>query len=144
MITGILDGNGNRTNQVLLTGTNRYWDPLLNAGAGGIDSAAIGDDVDRQIFIDGLAYRIQGIVLNPLSPPYNISGPSAMQWIVTLERVFEGAASLNINTNTIFPQHAHAVGAEYIGAPFRWEEPTQLVWLGDGQDKCLPTYPIVC
>jgi len=144
MITGILDGNGNRTNQVLLTGTNRYWDPLLNAGAGGIDTAAIGDDVDRQIFIDGLVYRIQGIVLDPLSPPYSISGPSAMQWIVTLERVFEGAASLNANTNTIFPQHAHAVGAEYVGAPFRWEEPTQLVWLGDEQDNCLPTYPIVC
>ncbi len=144
MMTGILDANGNRTNQMLLTGTDRYWDPLLNAGAGGIDLAAIADDVDRQIFIGGLAYRIQGIILDPLSPPYSVSGPSLMQWIVTLERVFEGAASIDPITNTVFPQHAHAVGAEFIGAPFRWEEPTQLVWLGDGQNKCLPTYPIKC
>ena len=144
MITGILDSSGVPTNQVLITGTNRYW----NVSPAGLDQSAIDGDVGRQIFIAGIAYAIQDIQKDQNSPPYSVNTTDPeMNWIVTLERLFEGQVNTDANTGEIFPQYPFAVGAEIIGAPFRWEEPTNLVWLGDytGDHKdCLPTYPIRC
>jgi hypothetical protein len=56
-----------------------------------------------------------------------------MEWIITLERVFEGK---------IDGVYKHAIGAKYVGSPFYFELPTNLVWIGDYDNKCLPCYPL--
>lgn len=133
---GILDAAGDKTNQILISGTDRYWNAM--AAPAKQDASAINDDVGRQIWIDGVAYEIQDIAQ---SAPGN-----TQDWIVTLDRPFEGEADLD-QAGHVFPRHNYAVGAKIVGAPFRWEEPTNLVWLGDnfGDHKhCLPTYPVEC
>jgi hypothetical protein len=141
MVIGVLDPiTSVKTNEVIIKGTNRYWHML----SGAPDISAISEDIGRQIFIDGIAYVIQSI--SQASPAPSIANP-LMNWRVKLERVFEGAVNVNPTDNSIFPQYPFAVGAEVIGSPFQWEEPTGLVWLGDyeGDHKdCLPTYPIEC
>lgn len=136
------------TSQVLLRESDRYWDGI----AGGLDFDAIETDVNREIYIGGIAYRIQDIVQNPGSPAYDPAAPGpTMEWIVTLDRTFEGVGNGNTNPNgpVTLTQYLHAIGAEFVGAPFRWQEPTNLVWLGD-QSKagkpnfCLPEYPVKC
>lgn len=140
MITGILNGT-TKTNKVLITGTNRYWDGSIGVNA--INQSAIDNDVGRQIFINGIAYATQGIAKQPSSPPYSSSTLAPMMnWVVTLDRIFEGEANFDPLDNSISPQYPFAVGAEIIGAPFRWEEPTNLVWLGDYKNNAmgLPDY----
>lgn len=144
-----LGSTATTTRKLKIIGTNRYW----NVSTGAQDAAAIADDVDRQIFIDAIAYRIQDIELaiELSDPTYSVSGDK-LNWIVTLERDFEG--EFPPNTNGDIREYNYAIGAEFIGAPFRWEEPTNLVWLGnttreDGNGKlvpnlCLPDYPVKC
>jgi hypothetical protein len=150
IVTAIVDNiAGLPTSQILLSQTDRYWDSAISA----YDYDAIDYDENREIFIDGIAYRIQQIASDPNSLAFDplALGPT-MQWIITLDRTFEGVGNNNSNPNgpVTLKEYAHAIGAEYVGAPFRWQEPTNLVWLGDGKDargnpsKCLPNYPVVC
>jgi ribosomal protein S9 len=115
--------------EVLLKGTDLYW----NVFTASVDDDAIELDTEREIFIDGIGYRIIDIRLAPQSPPFDPSGASSMEWIITLERVFEGK---------IDGVYKHAIGAKYVGSPFYFELPTNLVWIGDYDNKCLPCYPL--
>lgn len=137
-VTGIFDQTQSlpaMTNQVLLTGSDAYRD--VN---GTVDSGAIDADLNRYIYVDGKRYVIADIVPDPAANP-----PSSTQdsWIITLDRVFEGAATLD-QSNSVFPSHPFAVGALLVGAPFAWTEPTNLVWIGDTENECLPCYPVEC
>ena len=117
------------TREVYLKGTDLYW----NQFTGAVDSHALDLDKDREIFIEGIGYRIINIRLADGSPPYDPTSGSDMVWIVLLERAFEG------KTDGVYK---HAIGAKYIGAPFFFELPTNLVWIGDHDNKNLPTYPV--
>jgi hypothetical protein len=117
------------TSEVLLKGTDLYWDVILNV----VDQDATDLDIEREIFIDGIGYKIIDIRLSPQSPPFDPTDPSSMEWIITLERVFEG---------TTAGVYKHAIGAKYVGSPFFFELPTNLVWIGDYDNKCLPYYPL--
>jgi hypothetical protein len=55
-----------------------------------------------------------------------------MQWRVTLDRPYEGAAGYKLK---------YAVGAKFIGAPWIVTVPTNLVWLKN-DTYCLPCYPL--
>jgi hypothetical protein len=133
-IEGIFDA-GALTHQVLLTGTDAYWDYSF----GSVDSAKINADKNRYIYIDGEKYVIANIEPDP-----NAMANPQTQWIITLDRIFEGAATLDSTTNTVFPNHAFAIGALLVGAPFTWVEWTNMVWIGDQENKCLPCYPVKC
>jgi len=123
------------THQVLLTDNSTYW----NVGGAAVDTGAINADLNRYVYIDGKRYVIAAIVPDPSSPP----NPTQTCWIITLERVFEGAATLDQN-NVVFPSHAHAIGPLLVGAPFTWTEWTNMVWIGDIKNECLPCYPVNC
>jgi hypothetical protein len=56
-----------------------------------------------------------------------------MEWIITPEQVFEG------KTDGVYK---HAIGAKYVGSPFFFVLPTNLVWIGDYDNKCLTCYPL--
>lgn len=118
---------------VTIKGSDRYRDP---ANPSHPSKVAVDLDIDREIYIDLAVYRIAGIAKSSDSsaPPYNPSNPDQMWWEITLERDFEGDAT---------KQHKYAVGAKFIGAPFLFELPTELVWAGAHGD-CLPCYPILC
>jgi hypothetical protein len=115
--------------EVLLKGTDLYW----NLFTASVDDDAIELDIEREIFIDGIGYKIIDIRLAPQSPPFHPSGAPSMEWIITLERLFEGK---------IDGVYKHAIGAKYVGSPFYFELPTNLVWIGDYDNKCLPCYPL--
>ena len=70
-----------------------------------------------------------------LKPVANLNGVvDNKNWEVELDRDYEG--KLN---KTPF----HAVGARFVGAPFLFEVPTDLVW-ATADDTCLPCYPVEC
>jgi len=144
-------------NRVILKGSDRYWDPLGNT----LNQTAIDSDTNREIFIDGLRYRIVAInsKIDPALPAYyDAAAPTydatassqTMWWDITLSRPLEAEVTVDSTTGEILPNFAYAIGAEYVGAPFRWQEPTNLVWLGDQfksdgtQSFCLPEYPVKC
>jgi hypothetical protein len=150
MLTGYLPtgSTSTTTRKVKIIGTNRYWKLT-----GGLDVPARDDDIGRQIFIGAISYRIQAIVqASDTQDPIDTTLGQKMNWIVTLERDFEGEFIPDDNGD--IREYKYAVGAEFIGAPFRWEEPTNLVWLGnttkiDGngnevRNLCLPDYPVKC
>lgn len=141
VITSIVNASNNNANtsQVLITGSDRYWD-ILGAT---VDQNAINLDLNREIYIDGIAYCITDIKLDPSSPPFSPTAGSDMQWIVSLNRLFEGEAFAD-PTIGVLKQYNYAIGAKYIGAPFLFELPTNLIWVGDHENKCLPCYPIEC
>ncbi len=131
---------------VLLKGSDRYWDPFAIAE----NFTAINNDVGREIYIDGLQYRIVSIALDANSPVYDpTSSEQTMWWKITLNRPFEFDGQNDLTLTSSIPDFAYAIGAEFIGAPFRWQEPTNLVWIGDqmkdgAPNFCLPTYPVKC
>ncbi|MBN8500702.1 MAG: hypothetical protein J0M19_06090 [Sphingomonadales bacterium] len=138
-----IPGSPKLTNVVRLEGSDRYWDPLAGT-LGALNQAAIDNDTGREIFIDGVRYRIVSIALSsdPLAPAYDPAATSqTMWWDITLDRPLEAKVTID-NSGNIFPDFAYAIGAAYVGAPFRWQEPTNLVWLGDADDGRLPEYPI--
>jgi hypothetical protein len=115
---------------VTIKGSDRYWDPLLQA----VDPNAIAVDLDREIIIDTIMYRIIAIGPNSNSPSFNVLHPNSMWWDITLDRPSEGTPATNL---------PYAVGAKYIGAPWIVTVPTNLIWLKN--DKyCLPCYPLTC
>lgn len=138
-INSIVDTANNNTNQVLIIGSDRYWDEILSI----VNQSTINLDLDYEIFIDGIAYRLINIQPDPNSPPYSPVSGSDMRWIVTLNRVFESEALADI-TSGILKNYNYAIGAKFIGAPFLFELPTNLIWVGDYDNICLPCYPIEC
>ena len=115
-------------NVVGIHGSDRYWD----VSNGIPDQTAISDDTDREIFIDCVAYRIVGIALSAISPTYTATTPNSMWWDATLDRPFKGDMT---------KMFRYSIGAKFIGAPFLFELPTELVWTG-AHDDCLPCYPL--
>lgn len=121
--------------------TDRYWDIVSNTA----DQDAINLDLDRQIFIDGIEYRIIGIGADPSSPVYDPTDASTMTWIMELDRAIELAPYVDPDaTDLRIRPHNYAIGARYVGASFRYDLPTDLVWIGDEASPCLPCYPIDC
>jgi hypothetical protein len=113
---------------VVIQGSDRYWDPVLMA----VDDNAIALDLDREIVIDTVIYRIVAIAPDPNSPGYDVLHPDSMWWDVTLDRPYEGATAKGL---------PYAVGAKFVGAPWMVTIPTNLVWLKNDQ-YCLPCYPL--
>ena len=123
--------------------TDRYWDPVPTPGT--IDQDAINLDLDRQIFIDGIEYRIVSIAADPNSAPYSTIPGSMRSWIFGLERKFESQPFIDpAATTPLLKPYNFAIGAKYVGAPFHFELPTDLIWIGDQSNACLPCYPIEC
>jgi len=126
------------SNEIFVRGSNFYWIPASTpTGSGSVDDVVITLDLDREIYIHGIRYRIINIEhVGPNSDPL-----LGQDWKITLERAFEE----NTNSNL-----THAIGAKFVGDPFYFELPTDLVWLGDMEkdgrpNKCLPcSYPIEC
>lgn len=120
--------------------TDRYWD----VGTG-IDQDEINLELDHQIYIDGIEYRIASLIPDPLSLPYNSSNPNQMSWIMGLDRKIEFAPHIDPDaTPPLLKPYSWAVGAKYVGAPFHFDLPTDLIWIGDQGNACLPCYPIDC
>jgi hypothetical protein len=91
-------------------------------------------DLDREISIDTVVYRIGAIDLDPNSPPFDVLHPNTMWWDVTLDRPYEGAQAIGL---------PYAVGAKFVGAPWIVTLPTDLIWLKN-DTYCLPCYPLTC
>jgi hypothetical protein len=113
---------------VTIKGSDRYWD----AGSSTVDLDAVGMDLDREIVIDTVVYRITDISLAPGSPPFDPFHPGSMWWTVILDRPYEGAAAMSLH---------YAVGAAFVGAPWSVTVPTNLIWLKNDTD-CLPCFPL--
>ena len=121
--------------------TDRYWD----VGFGVIDQDAINLELDHQIYIDGIEYRIISLVPDPASAPYSPMTSSTMSWIIGLDRKIEFEPYVDPNATTpLLKSYNYAIGAKYIGAPFHFDLPTDLIWIGDQDNECLPCYPIEC
>lgn len=118
------------SNVVTIKGSDRYWDPV----SGAVDPNAIAADLNREISIATVIYRIVAIALDPSSPSYDPLHPDSMWWDVTLDRAYEGAAATGL---------PYAVGAKYVGAPWIVTVPTDLIWLKN-DTYCLPCYPVTC
>lgn len=102
--------------------------PAIPAIPSGLNQLNIDSDLDREIIIDCKVYRIVSIAeTNPLDLSHTI-------WTITLDRDYEGDNFQNMKWST---------GAVYIGAPWEFTTPTQLVWLR-GKAKCLPCLPLKC
>lgn len=124
--------------------TDRYWSPLP-APLGSLDQDAINLDLDREIFIDGIAYRIVSLVADPASPVWDPTPGTTMSWIVGLERRFESQPFIDpAATPPLLKPWNYAIGARFVGAPFHFDLPTDLIWIGDQGNPCLPCYPIEC
>lgn len=134
-------GNGQFDSRVRIY-TDRYWDIL----SGDSDQDAINLDLDRQIFIDGVEYRIVSLIEDPASPNYSaVPADPPMQWIVGLDRALEFQPYIEpAAAKPVLKPYNYAVGAQYVGAPFHFDLPTDLIWIGDTGNPCLPCYPIEC
>jgi hypothetical protein len=123
---------------------DRYWDPAV-LPSGALDTNAMALDLNHEIFIDGIAYRIVSIAPDPTSPAYSATPGTLMTWIVGLERKFESAPFIDpAATPPLLKPYNYAVGALFVGAPFHFDLPTDLIWIGDQGNACLPCYPIDC
>lgn len=112
---------------VVLSGTDWYWkygDPLGTPQAG-VDGLRLQADRDREIVIDCVVYRIADIQENTAVPDHT-------SWTITLERNYEGQTASGLKWST---------GAVFVGAPWEFATPTDLVFLRD-QSHCLPSYPL--
>lgn len=116
--------NGQDT--VELTNSSFYWNFTTNS----IDQLKIDNDIDREIILDCVTYRIVSITQ---------VGSLTDQWTIKLERVYEGKSITNLKWST---------GALFVGAEFLITVPTNLVYLKnkkvDGEyvtEDCLPCFP---
>ena len=116
--------NGQDT--VDLTNSSFYWNFTINS----IDQLKIDNDIDREIILDCVTYRIVSITQG---------GSFTDQWTIKLERVYEGLDQSNLKWST---------GALFVGAEFLITVPTNLVYLKnkkvDGDyitEDCLPCFP---
>ena len=112
-------------NTVILTDPSAYyWDTHSNSR----NDLNLAADIDREISIDCKTYRITAITQTSPADPHHTT------WIITLDRAYEGADFTSLKWST---------GALFVGAPWEYTTPTQLVWLR-GKAKCLPCLPIKC
>jgi hypothetical protein len=112
--------NGNPV--VILNGTDEYWDFTNSI----INQPNIDADIDREILFDDYkTYRIVSIEPNPAVTTHD-------SWLITLDRPFEGITNTKLMWST---------GAIYIGTPWEFVTPTNLIFLRD-KSKCLPCYPL--
>lgn len=119
---------------LLLKGSDRYWDPAANGGAGDSDHDAVALDIDRELLIDGAMYLIADIQpsLDPNAPLYDENDPNRMWWVVKLSRPYEGVAT---------PRQLYSMGAKAVAPVFSFDLPTDLIWAG-AHNECLPSYPL--
>jgi hypothetical protein len=117
-------------NQDVLTLINSayYWD----YSTGAINQLNIDNDIDREIILDCVTYRIVDI-------EEDTTDVSHETWKITIERAYEGADQSNLKWST---------GALFVGAEFLITVPTNLVYLKnkklDGEyvtEDCLPCFP---
>ncbi len=123
---GSLDAT-NGVNTVVLNNSDYFWDygdPTIPTPAG-LNTVNINADIDREIIIDCIVYRIVDIQPNP-------GVPTPTSWIITLDRNYEAATASNMKWST---------GAVFVGAPWEFITPTTLTFLRD-KSSCLPCYPL--
>ncbi len=111
----------NGSNEVVLNGTDYYWD----SGLGIINTANVNADIDRAIILDFDEYKIISIVRNTAV----LTNDS---WIITLDRNYEGVTSANLNWST---------GGVFVGTPWEFVTPTTLTFLRE-KSNCLPCFPL--
>jgi|GEM_PF-4833100 len=116
----VTDGN----DEVLLDNSGYYWD-YLN---GQVDLLLRDNDIDREIVIECVVYRIVAITQNG----------SPTKWKIKLERAYD---IKNEPIGTIRSHLKFQVGALFIGAPWLVKTPTNLVYLRTEKD-CLPCFPL--
>ncbi|MBA4318023.1 MAG: hypothetical protein C0412_06460 [Flavobacterium sp.] len=109
----------NGSNTVILNNSGYYWDYLLSQP----DQLMIDNDINREIVIDCLIYRIIKIVQRNNNPE---------EWEITIERPYEGTDNSNVK---------YQVGALFVGASWEVKTPTNLVYLRNKKDL-LPSYPL--
>jgi len=127
-------------------GDDPYWDELGSLG-NQLDITEISLDENREIFIQGISYRIVSISGMDSSgvPVAASTSQQPAYYVFTLDRAFEGQSYNVVNEPSSGVKcHTHAIGAEYVGDPFYFELPTDLIWLGDQKTNCLPCYPVEC
>jgi len=131
------DGNDTAQSKLILSGNDDYYTEQLDAngdptGVFEFDQAKADIDIDREITIECFTYRIADIE--------DQNGSLT----VTLDRKLEvpcGKRTFeDIYQNRCLPW---STGALYVGAPWSYDLPTSLIWLG-ANSRCLPCYPIEC
>ncbi|MGH1575694.1 hypothetical protein [Planktotalea sp.] len=107
-------------------------------------------DLGREIFINGVAYRLVAIDTPTGSPA------TGYEWTLTLDRPLESPPHVTEgDTSSDLRQYRHAIGAKFIGDAFYFTIPVDAVWMGDMfqldassgirvANMCLPKYPIEC
>jgi hypothetical protein len=108
------------SDKLKLTGSTYYWDFVNNQ----INPLNIANDIDREILIDYELYRILKVSKD------NVASNS--EWTIIIDKPFKGESAANLK---------HAMGAQYVGAPWEIVIPTKLVYLKNDDDK-LPVYPL--
>jgi hypothetical protein len=103
-----------------VTDSTFYWD-LVNDQ---IDTLAVDNDKDRELLVDFELYRIVKVEQAAAGDP--------TAWNITIDRPYPDPSRQNLK---------HAVGAQYVGAPWEVVIPTKLVYLRNTTDK-LPVYPL--
>lgn len=129
--------------EITLKNTDYYWNtgspaipatstsPSVPAVLPHSDQDKVNADINREIFIDCVQYKIMSIIEDS-------SDTTHKTWKITLERAYErDTTSPNPDT---FPW---STGAVFVGAPWEFRVPTRLVWLRE-KGGCLPCYPIIC
>lgn len=108
------------TNLVVLTNSTYYWDIINND----LHLLNIRNDLNREIVIDSIVYRIIDIIQK--DPSDN------SVWKIILDRPFESRPDR---------VYTHSVGAYFVGSPWEVTIPTKLVYLRNNNDR-LPCYPL--
>ncbi len=116
---------------VKLTDSSFYWD----FGSIAVDQFKIDKDIDREIFIDCVTYRIVSIT--------RTNSTDTDKWDIQLERNYETTFGTNPARNIKW-----STGALYVGAEFLITVPTNLVYLKNKKvngeyvtEDCLPCFP---
>ena len=108
------------SDKLKLSNSTYYWDFVTNQP----NFLRIANDIDREILIDYKLYRILKVEQDTTA--------STSDWTITISEAFEGENATNLK---------HAMGAQYVGAPWEIVIPTKLVYLKNEDDK-LPVYPL--
>lgn len=116
---------------VKLTDSSYFWD----FGSGTVDQLKINNDIDREIFIDCVAYRIVAIT--------RTNTTDTDKWDIQIERNYKTTFSSTTTSNIKW-----STGALFVGAEFMITVPTNLVYLKNKKlnneyvtEDCLPCFP---
>ncbi len=120
----------NGQNEIVLTSSAYYYD----FGTSAVNQLKIDNDIDREIIINCEVYRVVAITEDTTDATHHT-------WKITLERDYEGVDDSNLKWST---------GAVFVGAPFEFNVPTNLVYLRNQKNAsgeyvtsdCLPCYPL--